>query len=172
MKKTWQERYNQIVEWLYSDENFTGIIDCPLIKDHEFIENDPVNMIFKEKFTWKETGETVIIDVHQTGQGIPHYTVDKVLSVKDGIKTPWKRYEWSIVGGVTVIARNDEESEQMAEYAASGAWDILLDSKEEITYFDQAGPDVEFANWKELTPQAKTAILALAEKIKSEEENN
>jgi len=88
------------------------------------------------------------------------------------IKTPWKRYEWSIVGGVTVIARNDDEAELMAESAAFGAWDIALDSKEEITYFDKAGPIVEFANWKDLTPQAKTAILALAEKIKAEEKNN
>ena len=86
------------------------------------------------------------------------------------MNTPWKRYEWSIVGGVTVIARNDDEAEQMAEYEASGAWDILLDSKEEITYFDQAGPSVEFANWEELSPQAKTAILVLAEKIKAAEE--
>jgi len=88
-----------------------------------------------------------------------------------GIKTPWKRYEWSIVGGVTVIARNDDEAELMAESAAFGVWDIALDSKEEITYFDKAGPSVEFANWKELSSQAKRAILALAEKIKAEEES-
>lgn len=89
-----------------------------------------------------------------------------------GIKTSWKRYEWSIVGGVTVIARNDEEAEQMAEAAAFGAWDIALDYKEEITYFDKAGPAVEFHNWKELTTQAKNAILALAEKLKAEKEEN
>ena len=87
------------------------------------------------------------------------------------MNTPWKRYEWSIVGGVTIIARNEEEAEWMAESAAFGAWDIALDSKEEITYFDQAGPSVEFDNWEELSPQAKTAILALAKKIKAEEES-
>jgi len=86
-----------------------------------------------------------------------------------GVRSPWKRYEWSIVGGVTVIARNDEEAEAMAEYAASSAWDIELDYKEEITYFDGAGPAAEFGNWGVLSPQAKRAILALAEKIKAEE---
>ena len=85
------------------------------------------------------------------------------------IKTPWKRYGWSIVGGATVIARNDKEAEAMAEYAASNQWDIELDYKEEITYFDKAGPSVEFDNWKELSPQAKRAILDLAEKIKATE---
>ena len=86
------------------------------------------------------------------------------------IKTPWKRYEWSIVGGVTVIARNEEEAEWMAEQQGSHQWDIVLDSVDDITYFEKAGPSVEFDNWKELSPQAKRAILVLADKIKAAEE--
>ena len=77
----WQRRHKKVVDWMYDEKNYYETVEeCPLIKDFEMLEEDSANNRFKVKYTWIETGETVILDTRQWGQGIPRY---RVLEVKE-----------------------------------------------------------------------------------------
>ena len=92
----------------------------------------------------------------------------------------WKVYEYSIIGGVKVIAKNPEDAENFAEYEASGSWELELDSETPIetasisgasaTYHPHpnSGADCDFHNFNRLSPQAQRAVQNLIDKLLSE----
>jgi len=88
----------------------------------------------------------------------------------------WKVYDWTIVGGFEIIAKNAKDAETMAEQAASGAWDILLESEKPIeetgvsmaAIHNDDAVGIDWANWDKLSPQAKRAIRNLVDKMAKE----
>lgn len=80
--KIWQERQKRMDEWFIKPENEGATMEeCPLISGYKYLGGDRVYNITKFKCTWVETGETVILEVGQVGQGIPYYKALKVIEV-------------------------------------------------------------------------------------------
>lgn len=96
-------------------------------------------------------------------------------------KSGWKVYEFSIVGGVNIVAKNEKDAILMAEEEASGAWDIVMASTEAEAIEDywisdnshssvkNGGGEVDFDNWSNLSPQGRRAVQNLIDKLLTEE---
>ena len=104
------------------------------------------------------------------------YVVSNMETKQNQKESGWKVYDWTIVGGFEIIAKNTEDAEMMAEQAAAGAWDLLLESETPVeeasvsmaAIHDDESVGIDWANWDKLSPQAKRAIRNLVDKMAKE----
>lgn len=82
--KIWQERQKQVDEWFIRPENEGATMDeCPLIANYKYLDGDSVYNTSRFRCTWVRTGETVILNIEQMGQGVPYY---KVIAVSEEVE--------------------------------------------------------------------------------------
>ncbi len=100
----------------------------------------------------------------------------KIVATKAG--KGWKVYTYDFVGGGEVVARNDQEAENMIE--GVGNWDFVFEEVVPINDYalsdgshsdpkGKGGAGCDFTNFHLLSPQAQRAVQAIVDKLLTEE---